>query len=60
MSEPTKNKAAMATANNMKIIFDPHYRTARLTPPNVAANYASTWADHSAFCDGNSQGGVIQ
>jgi hypothetical protein len=44
----------------MKIIVDPHYRTARLTPPNVAANYASTWADHSAFCDGNSQGGVIQ
>jgi two-component sensor histidine kinase len=33
----------------MKIIFDPHYRTVRLTPPNVAANYASTWADNSAF-----------
>jgi hypothetical protein len=44
----------MATANNMKIIFDPHHRTARLTPPNVAANYASTWADNSAFCDGSS------
>jgi hypothetical protein len=31
MSEPTKNKAAMATANNMKIIIDLHYRTTRLT-----------------------------
>ena len=44
----------MATANNMKIIFDLRYRTARFAPPSMPANYASTWADHSAFCDGHS------
>ena len=44
----------MATANNMKIIFDLHYRRARFAPPSMPANYAITWADHSAFCDGHS------